>query len=48
MGESNCMERPVKLLKSISKKDGKTVLAASGDGGAYVVFGLCAPIKDRP
>lgn len=26
---------------TISKKDGKAVLAASGDGVAYVVFGTC-------
>ncbi|MFC1829694.1 hypothetical protein ACFL0O_08785 [Thermodesulfobacteriota bacterium] len=32
---------------TISKKDGKTVLSASGDGVAYVVFGVCTPIKDN-
>ena len=29
----------------ISKKNGKAVLSASGDGVAYVVFGVCAPVK---
>jgi len=29
---------------AISKKDGKAVLSASGDGVAYVVFGVCTPI----
>lgn len=28
---------------AISKKTGKVVLSASGDGVAYVVFGTCAP-----
>ncbi len=32
---------------AISKKDGKAVLSASGDGVAYVVFGVCTPIKDN-
>ncbi len=32
----------------ISKKDGKAVLSASGDGVAYVVFGVCTPIRDNP
>ena len=32
---------------TISKKDGKTVLSASGNGVAYVVFGVCTPIKDN-
>ena len=31
---------------TISKKNGKAVLSASGDGVAYVVFGVCAPIKN--
>ena len=31
---------------TISKKDGKAVLSASGDGIAYVVFGTCTPVKD--
>jgi hypothetical protein len=31
---------------TISKKDGKAVLSASGDGVAYVVFGACTPVKD--
>jgi len=31
---------------TISKKDGRTVLSASGDGVAFVVFGECKPIKD--
>jgi hypothetical protein len=30
---------------TISKKDGKAVLAASGDGVAYVVFGACTIAK---
>jgi hypothetical protein len=30
---------------TISKKTGKVVLAASGDGVAYVVFGQCTPAK---
>ncbi len=33
---------------AISKKDGEAVLSASGDGVAYVVFGVCTPIvNDR-
>ena len=32
---------------TISKKDGKAVLSASGDGIAYVVFGTCTPVKDN-
>ena len=28
---------------TISKKNGKAVLSASGDGMAYVVFGVCTP-----
>lgn len=31
---------------TISKKDGKSVLAASGSGVAYVVFGKCRPQKE--
>jgi hypothetical protein len=31
---------------AISKKDGKAVLSASGDGVAYVVFGMCTPVRD--
>ena len=31
---------------TISKKDGKAVLAASGDGIAYVVFGTCSPQQE--
>ena len=31
---------------TISTKDGKAVLSASGDGVAYVVFGACVPVKD--
>ena len=30
---------------TISKKNGKAVLSASGDGVVYVVFGVCLPIK---
>ena len=30
---------------AISKKDGKAVLSASGDGVAYVVFGVCRPVR---
>ena len=30
---------------AISKKTGKVVLSASGDGVAYVVFGTCTPVK---
>jgi hypothetical protein len=32
---------------TISKKDGKAVLSASGDGLAYVVFGTCRPVKEN-
>lgn len=31
----------------ISKKNGKAVLSASGNGVAYVVFGNCSPIMDK-
>ena len=31
---------------AISKKTGKAVLSASGDGVAYVVFGTCTPAKN--
>lgn len=31
---------------AISKKDGKAVLSASGNGRAYVVFGVCTPVAD--
>jgi hypothetical protein len=31
---------------AISKKDGKAVLSASGNGVAYVVFGVCKPASD--
>ncbi|MGD9053551.1 MAG: hypothetical protein PVG17_16970 [Desulfobacterales bacterium] len=31
---------------TISKKTGKVVLSASGDGKAYVVFGTCSPVKN--
>ena len=30
---------------TISKKTGKVVLSASGDGVAYVVFATCTPVK---
>ena len=30
---------------TISKKNGNAILSASGDGVAYVVFGVCKPIK---
>ena len=33
---------------TISKTDGKAVLSASGEGIAYVVFGVCSPHKDIP
>ncbi|MDX2451352.1 hypothetical protein [Desulfosarcina sp.] len=33
---------------TISKKDGSVVLSASGNGVAYVVFGVCTPIKANP
>lgn len=32
---------------TISKNNGNAVLSASGDGVAYVVFGVCKPIKDN-
>ena len=31
---------------TISKKTGKLVLSASGDGVAYVVFGTCTPVEN--
>ena len=31
---------------TVSKKTGKLVLSASGDGVAYVVFGTCNPVKN--
>jgi hypothetical protein len=31
---------------TISKKTGKVVLSASGDGVAYVVFATCTPVKN--
>ena len=31
---------------TISKKTGKVVLAASGDGVAYVVFGTCTAVEN--
>ncbi len=31
---------------TISKKTGKVVLSASGDGVAYVVFGTCTPVEN--
>ena len=31
---------------AISQKNGKAVLSASGDGVAYVVFGVCTPIAE--
>jgi hypothetical protein len=31
---------------TISKKTGKVVLSASGDGVAYVVFATCIPVKN--
>jgi hypothetical protein len=31
---------------TISKKNGNAILSASGDGVAYVVFGVCNPIKE--
>ena len=33
---------------TISKKDGSAVLSASGNGVAYVVFGVCRPVEDNP
>jgi len=30
---------------AISKKTGKVVLSASGDGVAYVLFGTCTPAE---
>ena len=32
---------------TISKKNGKAVLSASGDGVAYVVFGVCTPLDKQ-
>ena len=32
---------------TISKKTGKAVLSASGDGVAYVVFGTCAAVENN-
>jgi hypothetical protein len=32
---------------TISKKDGSAVLSASGHGVAYVVFGVCRPVKEN-
>jgi hypothetical protein len=32
---------------TISKKNGNAILSASGDGVAYVVFGVCKPILDN-
>lgn len=32
---------------AISKKNGKSVLSASGGGVAYVVFGVCTPVGAR-
>ena len=32
---------------TISKKDGSAVLSASGNGVAYVVFGVCRPVKEN-
>ena len=32
---------------AISKKTGKAVLSASGDGVAYVVFGTCAELENQ-
>jgi hypothetical protein len=29
---------------TISKKTGKVVLSASGDGVGYIVFGTCTPV----
>lgn len=31
---------------TISKDNGRSVLSASGDGVAYVVFGVCKPVAD--
>ena len=33
---------------AISRKNGKSVLSASGGGVAYVVFGLCTPMSSAP
>ena len=33
---------------AISKKNGKSVLSASGGGVAYVVFGVCTPMGSAP
>lgn len=32
---------------TISKKNGSTLLSASGNGVAYVVFGVCRPAKEN-
>jgi hypothetical protein len=32
---------------TISKKNGNVILSAAGDGVAYVVFGVCKPVKDN-
>jgi hypothetical protein len=32
---------------AISKKNGKAILSASGDGVAYIVFGVCIPINSK-
>ena len=31
---------------TISKENGRAVLSAAGDGVAYVVFGLCKPLRE--
>ncbi len=33
---------------AISRKNGKSVLSASGGGVAYVVFGVCTPMSSAP
>lgn len=33
---------------TISKNDGSAVLSAAGNGVAYVMFGVCTPIKANP
>ena len=32
---------------TISKENGNAILSAAGDGVAYVVFGVCKPVKDN-
>jgi hypothetical protein len=32
---------------AISKQTGKVILSASGDGVAYVVFGICTPVENK-